>query len=151
MLLAHLLSFSSQAYQVWHNHGSWVSQHESSITPGILDRFKSASSITKEQYTAADGKRHLIKKHMQQLLGSDGLLALPTAPGPAVLLNTPADRLAEWGKATLSLTCIAGLAGLPQVGFVEVLVHVALNAVWWSDSWELIGESAAAAAPADRG
>lgn len=52
---------------------------------------------------------------MAQLLGSDGVLALPTSPGPAVHCNTPEAELNEWRKGLLSLTCVAGLAGLPQV------------------------------------
>jgi amidase len=48
-------------------------------------------------------------------LGGDGVLALPTAPGPAVPLNTPGAELEDWRTRLLSLTCIAGLTGLPQV------------------------------------
>lgn len=104
-----------QGYEVWQAHGAWVSSHKPDFGPGILERFKMASRITADDFKAADAKRQLIKQHMEQLLGSDGLLALPSAPGPAVELNTPADKLDSWRKSLLSLTCIAGLAGLPQV------------------------------------
>ena len=40
---------------------------------------------------------------------------LPTAPGPAPLLNTPPAELDLFRTRLLSLTCIAGLGGLPQV------------------------------------
>jgi len=52
---------------------------------------------------------------MDELLGSDAVLAVPTAPGPAPILNTPQNKLATYRKNMLSLTSIAGLAGLPQV------------------------------------
>ena len=52
---------------------------------------------------------------MLELLGADGILALPTAPGPAVLLAMPPAELDGWRRRLLSLTSIAGLAGLPQV------------------------------------
>lgn len=110
-----------QAYEVWKSNGDWVSQHHPNFGPGISDRFKIAESITEEQCTAADAKRRLISQHMQQLLGGDGVLALPSAPGPAVLLNTPADQLDEWRKSLLSLTCIGGLAGLPQVRLMRLM------------------------------
>jgi amidase len=54
---------------------------------------------------------------MQQLLGSDGLLALPTAPGPAIACDATQQQQNEFRKGLLSLTCIAGLSGLPQVRF----------------------------------
>lgn len=58
-----------------------------------------------------------IKQHLLELLGSDGLLAIPSAPGPA-FLNEGVDAAAfqQLRMASLSLTCIAGLGGLPQVG-----------------------------------
>ena len=53
---------------------------------------------------------------MLDLLGSDGLLAIPSAPGPA-FLNEGVEPAAfqQLRTASLSLTCIAGLGGLPQV------------------------------------
>lgn len=57
-----------------------------------------------------------ITSHLLQLLGSDGLLAIPSAPGPS-FVHGQVDPAAfhELRMAALSLTCIAGLAGLPQV------------------------------------
>lgn len=52
---------------------------------------------------------------MLDLLGPDGVLALPSAPGPAIPCATPGSELEDWRARLLSLTCIAGLAGLPQV------------------------------------
>jgi amidase len=57
-----------------------------------------------------------IKQHLLDLLGSDGLLAIPSAPGPA-FSNEGVEPAAfqQLRTASLSLTCIAGLGGLPQV------------------------------------
>ena len=52
---------------------------------------------------------------MLQLLGGDGVLAVPSAPGPAPLFKLPASQQDDWRRALISLTCMAGLAGLPQV------------------------------------
>ena len=43
------------------------------------------------------------------------MLTLPSAPGPAPVLNTPPAELDLFRSRLLSLTCIAGLGGLPQV------------------------------------
>ncbi len=67
------------------------------------------------QIQTAKQKRKQISAHLQGLLGKDGVLMLPTAPGPAPILNTPPAELELFRSRLLSLTCIAGLGGLPQV------------------------------------
>jgi len=42
-------------------------------------------------------------------------LCLPTTPGIAPLKNTSSDATERTRRNTLTLTCLAGLAGLPQV------------------------------------
>lgn len=54
------------------------------------------------------------------MLGSDGFLTVPTAPGPAPLLNTPPEELNVFRGQLISVTCIASLCQLPQVGRVGV-------------------------------
>lgn len=51
---------------------------------------------------------------MDDLLSDDGVLMLPTAPGPAPACGA-ADADPQLRFKVLSLTSIAGLAGLPQV------------------------------------
>ena len=43
------------------------------------------------------------------------MLALPSAPGIAVLRNSPPEVLDDLRVRALALLCIAGLARLPQV------------------------------------
>jgi len=64
-----------------------------------------------------EGKREAIAAHMEKLLGDNSLLILPAAPGPAPRLQTPAAQLDGFRTRLISLTCIAGLAKLPQVRF----------------------------------
>jgi Asp-tRNA(Asn)/Glu-tRNA(Gln) amidotransferase A subunit family amidase len=57
-----------------------------------------------------------IKQQLLELLGTDGILALPSAPGPAFLNGAlDAEAFQQLRLASLSLTSIASLAGLPQV------------------------------------
>ncbi|WIA21528.1 hypothetical protein OEZ85_000727 [Tetradesmus obliquus] len=105
----------TQAYEIWQEHGAWVKQSQPHFGPGVADRFKMASEITQQEQQAAATQRDRIKQHVRQLLGSDGLLALPTAPGPAIACDATQQQQNEFRKGLLSLTCIAGLAGLPQV------------------------------------
>lgn len=50
-----------------------------------------------------------------ELLGEGGILAIPTAPGPAPLLGLQGPKAEEYRAKTMQLSCIAGLSGLPQV------------------------------------
>ena len=57
-------------------------------------------------------KQLAIVKHMDQLLGSEAVMTLPTAAGPAPKLRTPLPVLEDFSNQLLMLTCIASLAGL---------------------------------------
>jgi amidase len=59
--------------------------------------------------------RAMISRRMRNMLGEDTVLLIPTAPGPAPLRGTLGQDMEEWRTRTMQLTCIAGLAGLPQV------------------------------------
>ncbi|GAX82858.1 hypothetical protein CEUSTIGMA_g10284.t1 [Chlamydomonas eustigma] len=104
-----------QGWEVWQAHGSWVQKYEPVFGPGIRERFDMASKITNQERDAYTARRKAIKGRLDMLLQEDGMLALPTAPGPAPLINTPAPQLDEWRRSMITLTCIAGLSGLPQV------------------------------------
>jgi amidase len=52
---------------------------------------------------------------MDELLGDDGVLCLPTAPGIAPKLATPAAELEVFRARAFALLSVAGLARLPQL------------------------------------
>jgi hypothetical protein len=74
-----------------------------------------AATITQQQFEEAAQQRAAARQRLADLLGSDGVLALPTAPGPAPLCNTSGEQLDAFRTSLISLTCIAGLSGFPQV------------------------------------
>ncbi|PNH09482.1 Amidase 1 [Tetrabaena socialis] len=104
-----------QGFEVWREHGAWVTEHRPEFGPGIKERFAMAAAITPEQLAAANIQRAALRAHVVSLLGPDGVIALPTTPGPAPPVNTPPAQLDAWRTRLISLTSIAGLAGLPQV------------------------------------
>jgi amidase len=104
-----------QAWEVWRAHGEWVESARPEFGPGIRERFAMAKGVTQEARDAAAATRAAVASHVTALLGSDGFLALPTAPGPAPLCATPPAELDAWRSAMISLTCVAGLTGLPQI------------------------------------
>eukprot|EP00873_Tetraselmis_striata_P001119 jgi/Tetstr1/421383/TSEL_012351.t2 len=58
--------------------------------------------------------RKRIVAHVLSVLGSDGLLALPTCPGPAPLLNTPTAELELFRRRLLSLSALRTPAACPR-------------------------------------
>jgi amidase len=103
-----------QGLEIWSAHSQWIQTENPTFGPGIAERFAWASSLRDE-----DGKflkmREDIKKRMFDLLGEDGILIIPTAPGIAPLLQQSGEEMENRRAKTLQLTCIAGLAGLPQI------------------------------------
>jgi amidase len=74
-----------------------------------------AAGVTQQQFEEAVRHRAGVRQRMAELLGSDGVLLLPTAPAPAPPLSAAAEQLDAFRTSLISLTCIAGLSGFPQV------------------------------------
>ncbi|KAI7841639.1 hypothetical protein COHA_004659 [Chlorella ohadii] len=104
-----------QAFEVWRQHGEWVTAHRPAFGPGVKERFQAASAITQQQFEAAAQQRATVRHRVAELVGEDGVLLLPTAPGPAPLRGLSGQELDRFRTSLISLTCIAGLSGFPQV------------------------------------
>jgi hypothetical protein len=48
---------AAQAYEAWRTHGDWVAQQQPELGPAVAARFKMASSVTAEEFMAADSRR----------------------------------------------------------------------------------------------
>lgn len=110
-----MLSCPTSLLQVWQQHGAWVTSTKPEFGPGIRERFQMAAGVTQQQFEEAVRHRAGVRQRMAELLGSDGVLLLPTAPAPAPPLNAAAEQLDAFRTSLISLTCIAGLSGFPQV------------------------------------
>jgi amidase len=104
-----------QGAEVWAQHGSWVTRVKPQLGPGIKERVEWAATLTARDIGPAKSRREEIARRMAQLLAGNAILALPTLPGIAPRLNTPAAELEDFRGRAMSLLCIAGLARLPQV------------------------------------
>lgn len=104
-----------QGAEVWEVHGDWVKSASPSFGPGVKERFQMAASITPEMLRPAREKRAEIRSRLDELLGDDGILLLPTSPGPAPLRAAEESSLDKFRMSALELLCTAGLAGLPQI------------------------------------
>ena len=104
-----------QGDEIRANHSSWIDAHHPDFGPGIRERFEWTRTIDPAEVAKAKPQRETLAQKMEALLGDDALLCLPTAPGIAPKLNTPAPELEVFRARAFALLAIAGLARLPQV------------------------------------
>jgi amidase len=95
--------------------GGWVAQTKPKLGPGVRERMAWVSTITVDEVAGAQAVRDAARRQMDTLLANNAVLVLPTVSDIAPLLNTPAAELDDFRARAMSLLCIAGLAGLPQI------------------------------------
>lgn len=74
-----------------------------------------AAAITQQQFEEAAQQRAAARQRLAELVGADGVLLLPTAPGPPPLRGAPSEQVDVFRTSAVALTCVAGLSGFPQV------------------------------------
>ncbi|MFC0471120.1 amidase [Halalkalibacter kiskunsagensis] len=104
-----------QGLEIWKTHGEWISEVQPSFGPDIAARFVWASTLKDEDRPSEQRFREDIRTRMIEMLGDDGVLIIPTTPGGAPLRNLSGEEIEKRRAQTMQLSCIAGLAGLPQV------------------------------------
>jgi Asp-tRNA(Asn)/Glu-tRNA(Gln) amidotransferase A subunit family amidase len=108
-----------QAHEAWRSHGDWLAARLDSLGTDVRGRFERAAAVTDAEAEEARAVASRAGELVREMVG-DRVLVLPSASsvapevptGPATGSGGPAmsDRLRQ---ATLRLTCLAGLGGLP--------------------------------------
>jgi amidase len=104
-----------QGAEIWRTHRDWIASLHPDFGAGIKERFVWASTIGPDAVAVADAHRRRITAHLDSLLAGNRVLAIPTTPGVAPLIDMPVGDLERWRNRALGLLCIAGHGGLPQV------------------------------------
>ena len=104
-----------QGGEAWRCHGEWIRATQPDLGPDIRARFEWAASIDPAALAPALALRSHVIAQLERLLGEDGVLCLPTSPSVALRKNASSEELESFRSRALSLLCVAGLAGLPQV------------------------------------
>jgi len=104
-----------QGAEAWACHGQWITSEKPALGPGVKERFAWAPTVGLEDITRARARREEIARRMAEMLGGRAVLALPSAPGIALLRNSPPKVLDDLRARALPILCIAGLARLPQL------------------------------------
>lgn len=104
-----------QGWEAWRCHGDWITAARPEFGPGIADRFSWAATVTLADVEPAAAFRARVTETLDVMLRDGAVLCLPTTPAIAPQLRTPQSELEEFRSQALALSCIAGLAGLPQI------------------------------------
>jgi amidase len=100
-----------QAWEAWQERGAWLAPRLDVLGADVRSRFEAASLIEDERAEAARGLVEQARARIRELVG-DRVLVLPSAASVAPLVGESLDAVRA---ANMSLTCLAGIAGLPAV------------------------------------
>lgn len=104
-----------QCAGIWQSLGPWISSTHPRFGERVAPRFAEASSITPAEIARWTPVRAALADRVRATL-ADGIgLVLPTAPRIALRKDAEPSEYADFYPRTLTLTSIAGHAGLPQI------------------------------------
>jgi amidase len=106
---------TASAREAWQVHGDWIGANTPAFSAAVAARFKTASGISADAADAAIARQARIRASVRALLGEDGVAVLPSAASVAPRLDASGAEVDDVRSRTFRITCVAGLAGLPQV------------------------------------
>jgi amidase len=109
--------------EAWRNHGEWITRTQPEFGPGVAERFAAAAAVTETDVAAANLVRNEARNRLRGLVDERTVLCLPSAAGTAPYRGSDRRTLAAFRDRTLRMTCLAGLAGLPQIGLPRTMVE----------------------------
>jgi amidase len=104
-----------QGHEAWTVDGALITRFQPPLGPGVAERFAWARQIPDAMLAEGQAYRARFRAHMAAILGSDGVLLMPTMPDVAPLISADETGLENYRNRALQLLCVAGLAGLPQL------------------------------------
>jgi amidase len=104
-----------QGAEAWAAHGAFIERYRPALGPGIAERFNGGKAVTKAQVKESKAVRERFTRSFRDLLGTDGVLILPTVPDVAPRLDASEKELEESRAQSLRLLCLSGLSGFPQI------------------------------------
>ncbi|MDI6027269.1 amidase [Corticibacterium sp. UT-5YL-CI-8] len=112
-----------QAFEAWAEHGDWISAGNRTLGPGVGDRFQFGATVSRDDYDTEQALRAAFREELAALLGSDGVIVMPTVPSAAPLIGLPQDELQAYRERALRMLCLSGLSGFPQITLPLGTVH----------------------------
>ena len=104
-----------QGREAWLTDGPMIERFAPPLGPGVADRFAWSRQVSDAEMADATAFRAAFRAHLTGLLGSRGVLLMPTMPDIAPLRSEPESALEDYRNRAIRLLCAAGLAGVPHL------------------------------------
>ena len=111
-----------QAEEAWATLGPWVERTRPTLGTKAAERLEAARTIDPATAAAGRAYRRLLQARIRPLLMGGAVLLAPTSPCPAPLLGAKAEELDAVRQATIGISGVASLCGLPEVTLPVTLV-----------------------------
>lgn len=143
-----------QGLEIWETHGKWIEEERPEFEANIAERFTWTSTLTRTDSYSEYFLWQSIRARLRSWLGEDRVLVLPTTPGPPPLRLIQGEANEAGRSRTMQLSCIAGLAGLPQLHIpvetggapcgLSIIAGAGqdLKLLKWAESWTKLYASA---------
>ena len=93
----------------------WIDQVNPRFSFEVAQRYTSVKAFTDADAEAAQKAREAVRARVNSVLQEDVVLCLPTAPTPAPSVGQSLSQRQTLRRRIVSLTCIAGTTGTPQI------------------------------------
>ena len=103
------------AHEGWQVHGDWITGTHAGFAAPVAARWRYASGISGEAAQQAWAAIAYIRADVREVIGAQGVALLPSAASVAPLRDAAPESVDALRLRSMRITCIAGLAGLPQV------------------------------------
>jgi amidase len=136
-----------QAYETWQVYGRFVEEKHPRLGQGVAERMQIAANVTKAEADAARKIHTAAREHIRAQIPPGTVMALPSAPCIAPLIESSAEDLESFRVRVMRLTCVAGFGGLPQVSIPIGTIDgcpVGLSFIGWAGGDEVLLDLAAA-------
>ena len=104
-----------QGREAWMVNGPLIERFCPPLGPGVAERFAWSKAVTDAQFVQGVVYRERFRRHLADLLGTDGVLVMPTLPDIAPLCNEGGEAMESYRNRSIQMLCIAGLSGFPQI------------------------------------
>lgn len=104
-----------QCAGIWQSLGPWISSTQPLFGDAAASRFAEAASITPAEIARWTPVRAALAARVRAMLGDGVGLVVPTTPRVALLKNAAPSAFSDFYQRALTITSIAGHAGLPQI------------------------------------
>ena len=104
-----------QGFEAWQSHGAWIENRKPRLTAPVAGRFEAASQVSEDEYRKAEDQRAKIRERVREILGSDGVIVLPSTPTIAPRVDADEAEFEAFRALALQMLCTSSLTGFPQI------------------------------------